>query len=598
MTAFVTVRRIPPSVTALWVSAVIFATILVLPSGPGAAPASPTPEFGVAYDPSAANDPDRTYDYFPPKEPGGAVVIVIQSHRWSERIPNELLVSGLVKGVIRAGHAAFVLRHRAGARAVHPAPIEDVARGFAHALARAGEEGLDTKRVFVVGHTSGAQLALLLALDPRYLAALDLTPESIAGVVSLSGILDLGPHPDRLAQEEAAIAAAFPSLRERAESQPASWLDRARPPILLLTAGRDLPRRAEEAAAFVATARDVGSGPVQRFVVSTRDTATILDLVSRGGAEQLLEFLAHDPAKGALPERWQIVETWKSPPFTTEDFHTRFAALVDEYLADEKFTEVVNRPFPAPPGTPLRLRFARYRAIDLLDLLEAMGPADAGRGDFLVLTNARGEKAFFPMSRMRELRPRVVIGVDGERNLFRATDLYHTRRRYSWVDVHATRVDMARPLGAFLYFPDAEPKHSESLPLFGRYALTTDSFALVEEDPRAVLDDLPAAPRRTVVEDRQCISCHRLRDVGGRAFHIRARDAKAVGGHALPLERYPAVVWKRFVFEQEAVAAEVGANVVDFTPEEAQALYDMVVAERARRGVTPWHRPERDRDRP
>lgn len=79
---------------------------------------------------------------------------------------------------------------------------------------------------------------------------------------------------------------------------------------------------------------------------------------------------------------------------------------------------------------------------------------------------------------------------------------------------------------------------------------------------------------------------------------IRARDAKAMGGHALPLERYPAVVWKRFVFEQEAVADGVGANVVDFTPEEAKALYEMVVAERERRGVTPWRRLEQDRDRP
>jgi hypothetical protein len=70
-----------------------------------------------------------------------------------------------------------------------------------------------------------------------------------------------------------------------------------------------------------------------------------------------------------------------------------------------------------------------------------------------------------------------------------------------------------------------------------------------------------------------------------------------MGGHALPLERYPAVVWKRFVFEQRQVAEEVGANVVDFDPIVAKAFYDFVVEERERRSLEPWDHPERDRDR-
>lgn len=589
-----TVHRISRDVMA--VAAVAFLLCVVF-GAPRVAIAAPQPELGVAYDPDAPADPDRTYDYFPPKQPGGAVVVFVQSHRWAERIPAPLLLSGFVKGVIRGGHAVFVVRHRAGPRAVHPAPSRDVAKAFAHLLGRVRAEGLDAERIFLVGHTSGAQTALRVALDPSLLGAEGVEPGAIAGVVSISGVLDLGPHPDRLAEEEAAIAATFPSLRDRAEAQPASWLDRDRPPILLLTAGRDLPRRVEEAQAFMEQARGVGSGPVQRFVIDGRDTASILDLVSKSGATQLIEFLDHDPKDGGLPERWQIVETWDDPPFTTADFHTRFGDLVETRAVDDHFTAVVNRPFPAPPGAPFRLRFRTHQSIDLERLLEAMGPDEVGRGDFLVLTNVRGEKAFFPMARLRALSARIVVGVDGERNLFRATDLYHTVRRYTWVDVHPERVDMARPLGAFLFFPGEEPSRTESLPLFGRYALTTDSFELVDGDPRAALSDLPDAGRKIVLEGRQCVSCHRVRGVGGRAFHIRARDAKKMGGHALPLERYPEVVWRRFVFEQEAVAAEIGANVVDFTPEEARALYDMIVAERERRGVTPWHRPERDRDR-
>jgi hypothetical protein len=68
-----------------------------------------------------------------------------------------------------------------------------------------------------------------------------------------------------------------------------------------------------------------------------------------------------------------------------------------------------------------------------------------------------------------------------------------------------------------------------------------------------------------------------------------------MGGHALPLERYPEVVWKRFVFEQRDVAAEVGADVVVFSPDEARALYQMVVEEREQRQIEPWLRPDRER---
>ncbi|MCR9096015.1 MAG: alpha/beta hydrolase [bacterium] len=595
-----TVRRIRVDVIAIAALGFFFSSGFTTPT---ISTAAPQPDLGVHYapeDPDAPADRDRTYDYYPPTRPGGAVVVFVQSHRWSERIPDRLLLSGFVKGVIRGGHAVFVVRHRSGSRARHPGPARDVAKAVAHLLTRVREEGLDPERVFLVGHTSGAQTALLVALDPRHLEAEGVSPDAIAGVVSFSGVLDLGPRPERLAEEEAAIAAAFPSLRDRAEAQPASWLDRDRPPILLLTAGRDLPGRTAEAQAFMEQSKRVGRGPVQRFLIDGRDTATILDLVSRSGATQLLEFLDHDSKSGALPERWQIVETWNDPPppFTTEDFHTRFADLIETHDADDRFTEVLNRPFPAPPGAPFRLRFGTYRSIDLVKLLEAMGPEETGPGDFLVLTNVRGEKAFFPMSRIRALSARVVVGLDGERNLFRATDLYHTVRRYTWVDVHPERVDMARPLGAFLFFPGEEPSRSESLPLFGRYALTTSSFALVDGDPRDALADLPIAGRKVILEARQCVTCHRVRDVGGRALHIRARDAKPMGGHALPLERYPEVVWRRFVFEQETVADEIGANVVDFTPEEAKALYEMIVAERERRGVAPWHRPERDRDRP
>jgi len=108
-----------------------------------------------------------------------------------------------------------------------------------------------------------------------------------------------------------------------------------------------------------------------------------------------------------------------------------------------------------------------YQSIDLIRLLDALGPAEIGEENWLKIRNARNEWAVFSLDRLRELSPRIVVGLDGESNLFRATDLYHTRRRYSWVDVEAKRIDMARPLGAFLYFPGGDPARTKAAELSG-----------------------------------------------------------------------------------------------------------------------------------
>lgn len=188
-----------------------------------------------------------------------------------------------------------------------------------------------------------------------------------------------------------------------------------------------------------------------------------------------------------------------------------------------------------------------------------------------------------------------MVGLDGESNLFRATDLYHTRRRYSWVDVEAKRIDMARPLGAFLYFPDEEPRTDEGSRIVGRYALTTGSFRLRAEDPLAIVRDLPELLRWTLIANPDRMGCHQLRETGGQAFHIRADDGLETAGYALALERYPAIVWKRFIYDQPAVAKEVGASAIAFEPGVAQSLYDLLVAEKKRRVIDRWIYPERER---
>ncbi len=64
-----------------------------------------------------------------------------------------------------------------------PAYVEDGARAVVWAQQHAREFGADPKRVVLVGHSAGAWLAALLALDPQYLRAAGGDPATIAGFI-------------------------------------------------------------------------------------------------------------------------------------------------------------------------------------------------------------------------------------------------------------------------------------------------------------------------------------------------------------------------------------------------------------------------------
>jgi prepilin-type N-terminal cleavage/methylation domain-containing protein len=55
------------------------------------------------------------------------------------------------------------------------------------AVDHAAEYGGDPKKVVLMGHSAGCHLVTLVALDPKYLAGVRLTPADLRGVVAWSG---------------------------------------------------------------------------------------------------------------------------------------------------------------------------------------------------------------------------------------------------------------------------------------------------------------------------------------------------------------------------------------------------------------------------
>ncbi len=121
-----------------------------------------------------------------------------------------------------------------------------------------------------------------------------------------------------------------------------------------------------------------------------------------------------------------------------------------------------------------------------------------------------------------------------------------------------------------------------------QYALTEKSFKLVAENPLAPLKDLRGDIYDTVTVRNGCVYCHEWRGLGSRSHHVAASDGTAHGGFALPLESYPAEVWKNFIFDQNNGAAKIGASPNPVAEELRQPLYERSMR-RVKRTLRPQH---------
>src|SRR5690349_7192418 len=88
------------------------------------------------------------------------------------------------------GILAIVADYRTLPRAGFPDFMQDAARAVAWSRENAAAQGGDPSRLFLAGHSAGAQIAALLGTDRRYLASVGVDVHAIAGVIGFSGPYD------------------------------------------------------------------------------------------------------------------------------------------------------------------------------------------------------------------------------------------------------------------------------------------------------------------------------------------------------------------------------------------------------------------------
>lgn len=180
--------------------------------------------------------------------------------------------------------------------------VRDGARAVVVAQREAARHGADPTRVVLAGHSAGAWVAAMLALEPRYLREAGGDPATIVGLIGLSGPYDLAPN-------SAALEDIFDSRATPDEYRPLRRATAAAPPTLLLHGADDDVVAAFHSERLAARLRALGV-PVTLKIYPRRghaDTLAALSLPARARADSLAQisaFLASvdvAPVRAALP---------------------------------------------------------------------------------------------------------------------------------------------------------------------------------------------------------------------------------------------------------------------------------------------------------
>ena len=230
---------------------------------------------------AAGCSPLTTFDTFVPKDPGGVRVAAampygpdarqrldVYAPRGTAGVPRPVVVffyggswsSGTRTGYAFVGRAlaarGFVVvvpDYRLVPTVRYPAFLDDGAAAVRWAEAHGGAYGGDGRSIVLMGHSAGAYIAAMLAVDTRWLGA---DRAAVKGLVGLAGPYDFAPF------DVEASRAAFGQWPHPAETQPVTWAGAGDPPALLLYGAADHTVRPRNSEALAARLR-AGGVPVE-----------------------------------------------------------------------------------------------------------------------------------------------------------------------------------------------------------------------------------------------------------------------------------------------------------------------------------------------
>lgn len=181
---------------------------------------------------SYGDQPRNSLDVYLPAKPAGAPLLVFfHGGGWNSGDKSEYKFVGAA--LAELGYVAVLPNYRLYPQVKFPVFMQDAAQAVAWIRGHAASWGGDAQRLYLLGHSAGAQIAVMLALNTQYLAEAGMQANDLCGVVGLAGPYDFLPFKYPYMHELFGPESRYP------QSQPIRYVRPDAPPLLLLQGLQD-----------------------------------------------------------------------------------------------------------------------------------------------------------------------------------------------------------------------------------------------------------------------------------------------------------------------------------------------------------------------
>ncbi|MFZ2087580.1 MAG: alpha/beta hydrolase, partial [Desulfobaccales bacterium] len=198
------------------------------------------------------------------------------------------------------GCIAVIPDYRVYPEVTFPEFIEDGARAVAWVRTHIGEFGGDGVKLFLMGHSAGAYIAAMLALNPSYLEQAGWPAHHLQGFVGLAGPYDFLPL------KSPRLIKIFGGADGIPETQPVTFANPEAPPALLLHGGSDRLVSPHNTERLAQRLKEAGGRVATRIYPGLKHIRLLIALASPfQNGEPLMDDIArfiHDETEARQPE--------------------------------------------------------------------------------------------------------------------------------------------------------------------------------------------------------------------------------------------------------------------------------------------------------
>ena len=197
---------------------------------------------------------DQTLDVWVPdtaSETPRPVIVFFYGGGWVKGDRDAYAFAG--RALASRGFVVVIPDYRKVPQVRFPAFVEDGAEAVRWTRDNIARFGGDPGRIALAGHSAGAHTAVTLALDPRWLKAAGVAPDTVKAAIGLSGPYDFYPFDKKRSID---AMSHWPSPRD---TQPIAWARADAPPLLLVTSSKDTVVRPYNTENLAAKLRHLGA---------------------------------------------------------------------------------------------------------------------------------------------------------------------------------------------------------------------------------------------------------------------------------------------------------------------------------------------------